>query len=135
MAAAKLPRTFDATLLTEENKNKLRIKFNQKSIEIGGCRVWNGAKNSSGYPQTKVRDPATGQMTVRSVHRIVYSIGSGNDLGRPNYQVSHLCHNRSFIEYGHLNYETSATNVQRHECWQSGTCIGHGNEPACILQN
>lgn len=54
MAAAKLPRTFDATLLTEENKNKLRIKFNQKSIEIGGCRVWNGAKNSSGYPQTKV---------------------------------------------------------------------------------
>ena len=31
-AATKLPRTFDPTLLTEENKNKLKIKFNQKSI-------------------------------------------------------------------------------------------------------
>jgi len=136
MAAGRIPKVFDPNLLTLEYRNTLINRFNVRSDEIGDCKIWRGAHNSSGYPQAKIRDPITGNLRVMSVHRVLYSILSGNDLGRHNYQVSHLCHTKSCLTFRHLIFEPAAINTQRNECKGAGQCGGHGNDnPDCIFPN
>jgi hypothetical protein len=130
----KVPRAFKFNLLSPAYKEILYQNFETKSKQINGCKVWTGAKNSSGYPQTKITDPETEEKRVMSVHRVVFALGSNQNIDNPVYQVSHLCHNRACIEYNHLNFETAATNTQRsRRCLPNRACEGHGNEPKCLF--
>ena len=131
-ARPRLSKRINVDLFSAEYKHQLLNRFELKYDLIDACKVWSGAKNSCGYPQTKVKDPLIGKITV-SVHRLIFSFLSGNDLGLPGCQVSHLCHNKACINYEHLNFEPAATNSQRNICLQSRTCVGHGDQPRCIL--
>jgi hypothetical protein len=131
----KLPRAFNFNLVSPAYKQTLYHRFERKSEQINGCRVWTGAKNSSGYPQTKIKDPESGENIVLSVHRVVFGLQSNRNIDNPGYQVSHLCHNRACIQYNHLNFETAATNTQRsRQCVPNRACEGHVNEPNCLFQ-
>lgn len=126
-------RPFNFNLLDDGYRNTLIHRINNKSLIANGCKLWTGATNSSGYPQMRIKDPSSGDWLTFSVHKIVYGLAFGNELGNVLFQVSHLCHKKSCVEITHLNYETVATNCQRFQCRQLNECSGHRNEPNCLL--
>jgi hypothetical protein len=133
MAMPRLPKPFNFELLSQEYIASLEARFERNSEEINNCLIWNKATNSSGYPQTKIKDPVTGKSGTMSVHRFVYGLRSGDKLDKHDHQVSHICHNKLCIRFEHLCYETPSNNIQRKECLKKGACDHHGNQPDCII--
>jgi hypothetical protein len=131
---SRKPRPFNFKLLKISYRKTLFKKIDRKTKIAGECKLWTGGTNSSGYPQMRIQDPVSGCWLTLSVHRIVFGLETGNELGDRGFHVSHLCHNKKCIHVGHLSYETASTNDQRSECIQSNECEGHDFGPDCLLE-
>lgn len=68
-----------------------------------GCWVWQGSKNSSGYPYARYKG------AMRGVHRMVYFL-SGRPL-MPGEAVHHKCGTKLCINPEHLEAATAADNT------------------------
>lgn len=73
----------------------------------GGCVIWQGATNSSGYGQIGVR------RRVTYTHRIMFEIANG--AIPPGKQVDHLCRNRLCCNPNHLEAVSPRENTLRGE--------------------
>ena len=116
--------------MSDSYRSDLLKKIRDNSFDHGGCRIWRGGKNSSGYPQKRLSVDEDDSPT-ESVHRLVYML-SGKV---PKFQVSHLCHEKLCIKLEHLIDDTPRQNSERNTCKDSkdGTCTGHGDRPRCMV--
>ena len=85
----------------------------------GGCRLWRGAKNSSGYGTFTV-GAAGGSTTTRQqgAHVVAWRIAHGwRQVGRGRV-VRHRCDVKLCVEPTHLVSGTTSQNLR--ECYQRG---------------
>lgn len=109
-------------------------KIYTKCEREGGCLVWRGRSlSNSGYPVMTLKLPGELTSKTRTIHRIIYSLELKKDLNQPNFQISHLCHQKLCLDITHLNYEAAAVNMQRQNCRSNGVCLGHEEEPDCLV--
>ena len=94
------------------------------------CYVWKGSKDRDGYGMIQFQ--FRGKRVKVRAHRLVYYIRSGF-IDLKNLHVSHLCHNKSCINFEHLSLEPHDTNNKRKTCILNGECIGHCGYRSCIL--
>lgn len=75
------------------------------SVDHGDCRVWNAARNDSGYGVISVND------RIQRAHRMSYEtfVGPIPD----GLQLDHLCRNRACIRPAHLEAVSAAENTRR----------------------
>lgn len=78
---------------------------NYKNVD--GCWLYQGSKNSSGYPQIQV----DGKLQL--LHRIVYERNYG--VIPHGMTIDHACFHRNCINPAHLRCVTKAENSRRHE--------------------
>lgn len=91
---------------TGPNQEIVAKLIGRRRIDEGGCWVWTGAINDSGYGAVL----AWGR--VRYVHRIVAAIFLGLDLEDPDLLVCHSCDVRSCFNPAHLWIGSASDNVQ-----------------------
>ena len=120
----------DLESMSDSYRSDLLKQIEHNSCDRGGCRIWKGGVNSSGYPTKRL--PGGGDDgPTESVHRLVYMLAGTI----PDFQVSHLCHRKLCIKLEHLIDDTPSQNSERNTCKNSEdrTCTGHGDRPRCIV--
>jgi hypothetical protein len=127
-----MARHLDPTDLPEAKTNGYLLTVDRRSAPHGHCRLWSEGVAGSGYPNMRLTVP--GRPSIQyGVHQIVFSLNSGMPLNMPNYEVSHLCHQKLCVSFEHLSYEPKFVNVKRNACFTKQECDGHVPYPACVL--
>lgn len=127
----------------EKLELKGKCEINATLNEQNGCLLWCRSCNSAGYPQMKLGKTFSNRFVAKpfSPVHIAYSMEFNVVLNKPNYEISHLCHNKKCINVYHVNYETNAINASRQACCREQKCYSHytlnGSEknylPACMF--
>lgn len=100
------------------------------SIETNnGCKLW---RTESDYPKMRVKFPGKGEKTYY-VHRLVVMISLKVKILPDDFEVSHLCHNKSCCNLEHLSLEPHYVNGKRMQCKTQSKCQGHDEYPNCLL--
>ena len=89
-----------------------RIEYYSLPLDANGCRLWNGALDSRGYPIMGHRD-----FNTRLVHRMAYMLATGETLEK-HQPIHHKCGNTRCVEPSHLQlvetWENSAEMLERN---------------------
>jgi hypothetical protein len=100
---------------------------------ISGCFLYTGSVSpSQKYPKVKIttlHSPYSMNMHV-FIYKMSHNIQPQHRFP-PNQDVSHLCHQPTCMQIGHLNLESRQINNHRKLCKTNGTCFGHFNQPDC----
>ena len=124
-------------LSMEGLKLKLEVFPGFVLAENGVCRIFQGLEREDGYCYITLRVPEEGGLvrkTSATVQRVAIMVGLGvYDLPPSSLDASHLCHNKKCINISHINMEPRQVNVRRKACIGEGRCLGHGEEPECLL--
>ena len=85
-------------------------------------------------PTSQPKPNRKSDSTVRGVHQIRLMCALRVTHFQPDYETSHLCHNKLCVNIDHLSLEPHSVNTQRRACVTNGRCIGHGAPyKNCIL--
>ena len=136
---------FDPKQLTNDEREALEQKINKKvdNSHPSTHIVWIGGHNGRGYPQMRVGKHLETRMGITCMinpAHIMYCLKHGIVLNTPQYEISHLCHAKSWINVEHINYEPRHVNKARQvSCAGKLVCTGHDMRdtgqifPKCIL--
>jgi hypothetical protein len=137
-----LAKILDPGRISPADRQHIMARVFTNCEERGDCLMWSQSVNSSGYPQMRIK-LANGAGAYALVHRLVYAIKSGRVLEPPHpgemqYEVSHLCHNKTCMRFDHLVYEPKAINSDRRSCKSNGIChrehhFYRASYPNCII--
>ena len=98
----------------------------------GDCLLWTGfVSTTSGYgmlrvPTNQPKSKRKSGTTMRGVHQIRLMCALHVTHFQPDYETSHLCHNKLCAKIDHVSLEPHSVNTQRRACVTNGRCKGHG---------
>ena len=117
-----------------ENKNTRFIGKNRHiiSIERNGCHLWDKYRKGSGYKTVMLSEEANNLRVCVRVHQLIYYLFTGH-THKADHELSHLCHQKTCVNFNHLNLEPHHINLQRRECFRKKVCKGHDSHPDCII--
>lgn len=99
--------------------------FEARTEWVGGCLLWTGATNGTGYGVIKLSGRNVG------AHRWVYEKWAGTIPD--GMMVDHMCHNRACVFVDHLRVVTRKQNAENRRAADSDSATGvrgvfpHGN--------
>ena len=107
----------------------LAISKKCRSPNENECILWDGTNsiNSQGYPLKTIKGKSF------LAHRIVYALNFNTSLSNRHFHVSHLCHQKTCLNFAHLSCEPAGINSQRNSCVRENICYGHGKYPRCLI--
>ena len=119
--------------------DKIRFKLYQcpgyVTASNGACHLYQGTKKCDMYHYIDYVN-AEGKRKQSSAHRLSYFAHYQNQVPPPDCKldVSHLCHNKSCINPGHLVLEPHSTNCKRRLCHHEKRCHeNHQGGPLCMV--
>ena len=107
------------------------------NVDKYNCTVWHVCLTADGYGRQKVLWPSSPTAKIERAHRLAYMVEhkflpSDMHAFPGNFEISHLCHNRSCINVKHLVLESKHANNSRKQCKVQGFC-NQQLLPHCLL--
>ena len=109
------------------------------TILANGCHVLDiFSSHLNSYSNISLCERSRNAQCQVRAHQLVYFLFT-KEVPPQNHDISHLCHNKSCINFSHLSLEPHSTNQQRMTCKtysrgpKTSKCIGHQQYPDCIL--
>jgi hypothetical protein len=100
------------------------------------CWLWTGNRSGQGrhqYGMMRIKFPDQQQTVPVRVHRILFMIKIKEITLPKGLEVSHLCGNSLCCNPQHLTLEEHYINLHRVRCQAMSVCVGHENQPNCLL--
>lgn len=89
-----------------EHRRLERALFGRGAQASGGCLIWTGSKNKSGYGKISF-----GRGCIGYTHRLAWLLSRSGRLIPRNREIDHTCNNRACIAPAHLIVVTHARNM------------------------
>ena len=100
------------------------------SIKNNHCHLLNEYHHPGEYRKLELREGSL-RCTLRA-HQFIYYIFTGV-FAKSGEDISHLCSNKSCVNFEHLTVEPHKVNTQRRKCVDNRRCSGHVDFKNCIL--
>jgi hypothetical protein len=130
-------KLLDPNIFSPNQKEIIKTCIFKKCHKEVNCLIWTGCKNSTGYPQIKIRFPDDTRRVVLS-SRLLYALTFNVILGvdpAALMQMSHLCHNKLCIFVDHLVYEPQQVNNERRKCVSQTKCQENHHWQGVLYRN
>lgn len=116
-----------AITITQQQFNNFNSKIDKKD---NGCWEWLGYKNERNYGTFPLRNHSSGKETWIT-HRLSYLLFVGRI--KKDFQIDHLCMNKSCVNPDHLESVTAKENTRRYKATvkQKQICV-HGHSEYII---